>query len=126
MGTADGFGGYKNDKEFFYTYSSFIVPPSIYRFDIATGKSTLFRKTETQVDTKNFKTEQVFFTSKDGTRVPMFITYKKGINLDGSNPTLLYGYGGFNIPMTPGFSVSNAFFIEQGGIYVVVNLRGWQ
>ncbi len=124
IGTAGGFGGEKEDKEFFYTFSSFSTPPSIYRYDIASGQSVLFRKTEVKIRTEDFETKQVFFTSKDGTKVPMFLTYKKGIVLDGQNPTLIYGYGGFNIPVTPGFSTSNAFFIEQGGIYAVVNLRG--
>ncbi len=124
IGTASGFDGEKPDKEFFYTFSSFNTPPSIYRYDITGGKSSLFRKTETKMNMDAFITEQVFFTSKDGTKVPMFLTYKKGMKLDGSNPVLIYGYGGFNIPMTPSFSMSNAFFVEQGGIYAVVNLRG--
>ncbi|RYY62728.1 MAG: S9 family peptidase [Chitinophagaceae bacterium] len=124
IGTASGFGGEKEDREFFYTYTSFATPSNIYRYDIASGKSELFRSTEVKINTADFVTEQVFFKSKDGTKVPMFLTHKKGIRLDGSNPLLLYGYGGFNVPVTPGFSVSNAFFIEQGGIYVVVNLRG--
>jgi prolyl oligopeptidase len=124
IGSASGFGGEKQDKEFFYTYSSFSTPPSIYRYNIATGESTLFRKTEVKVKTDDFVTEQVFFTSRDGTKVPMFLTYKKGMERNGQNPVLIYGYGGFNIPITPGFSTSNAFFIEQGGIYVSVTLRG--
>ena len=124
IGTASGFSAEKGDNEFFYSFSSFSTPPSIFRYNIKTGQSTLFRQTETKVDTRRFMTEQVFFTSRDGTKVPMFLTYKKGMKRDGNTPVLLYGYGGFNIPMTPGFSVSNAFFIEQGGIYAVVNLRG--
>lgn len=124
IGTASDFGGERPDKEFFYMYSSFNTPPAIYRYDIATGKSTLFRKTETKMNMDDFVTEQVFFASKDGTKVPMFLTYKKGLKMDSNNPVLVYGYGGFNIPVTPGFSISNAFFIEQGGIYAVVNLRG--
>ena len=124
IGTASGFGGEKNDSEFFYTYTSFATPSNIYRYVIESGKSELFRATEVKMDLTGFVTEQVFFKSKDGTKVPMFLTYKKGIKPDGNNPLLLYGYGGFNVPVTPGFSVSNAFFIEQGGIYVVVNLRG--
>lgn len=124
IGSAGGFGAEKEDKEFYYSYSSFATPPSIYKYDIATGNSTLYKTTEVNMATDNITTEQIFFTSKDGTKVPMFLTYKKGLKKDGSNPVLLYGYGGFNIPMTPGFSVSNAFFVEQGGIYVVVNLRG--
>ena len=124
IGSASGFGGEKEDKEFFYTFSSFSTPPSIYRYIISTGQSTLFRKTEVKVKTEDFVTEQVFFTSKDGTKVPMFLTYKKGMVRNGQNPVLLYGYGGFNIPITPAFSTSNAFFVEQGGIYVSVTLRG--
>ena len=124
IGTAGGFGGDKDDKEFFYSFSSYNYPPTIFRYDIATGKSVLFRKTEVKVNTADYRTQQIFFTSKDGTKVPMFITYKKGLRLNGNNPVLLYGYGGFNIPQTPGFSISNAFFLEQGGVYAVVNLRG--
>ncbi|HEX7904789.1 MAG TPA: prolyl oligopeptidase family serine peptidase [Chitinophagaceae bacterium] len=124
IGTAGGFGGKKKDKEFFYTFTSFNYPPTIFRYDIASGNSSVFRKTETKFDPASFETKQLFFTSKDGTKVPMFVTYKKGLQLDGNNPVLLYGYGGFNIPMTPGFSISNAFFMEQGGVYAQVNLRG--
>jgi prolyl oligopeptidase len=124
LGTASGFSAEKEDKDFFYTYSSFNTPPAIYRYEIASGQSSLFRSTKINMNTDNFVTEQTFFTSKDGARVPIFLTHKKDIKLDGNNPVLLYGYGGFNIPVTPGFSISNAFFIEQGGIYAVVNLRG--
>jgi prolyl oligopeptidase len=124
IGTASGFDGEKEDREFFYSYNSFNTPPAIYRYDIKTGKSTLFRKTKVNMNTDQFITEQVFVNSKDGTRVPVFLTYKKGLEMNGRNPLLLYGYGGFNIPMTPSFSISNAFFMEQGGIYAVVNLRG--
>lgn len=124
IGSAGGFAGEKGDKEFFYTYSSFSMPPSIYRYNIATGQSSLFRKTEVKIKTDDFITEQVFFTSKDGTEVPMFLTYKKGMVRNGQNPVLIYGYGGFNISITPSFSTSNAFFVEQGGIYVSVTLRG--
>jgi prolyl oligopeptidase len=124
IGSAGGFGGYRDDKEIFYTYNSFDYPPSIFRYNIATGQTTLFRKSEVKINADNYQTVQSFFTSKDGTKVPMFITYKKGLQLNGNNPVLLYGYGGFNIPMTPGFSISNAFFLEQGGVSVIVNLRG--
>ncbi|TXI34557.1 MAG: S9 family peptidase [Niabella sp.] len=124
IGSAGGFGAEKESKDFYYSFSSFATPPSIYKFDIASGKSELYKTTELKMNTSDITTEQIFFTSKDGTKVPMFLTYKKGMKRNGSNPVLLYGYGGFNIPMTPGFSVSNAFFVEQGGIYVVVNLRG--
>lgn len=124
IGTAGGFGGKKKDTEFFYVFTSFNYPPTIFHYDIKTGKSDLFRKSEAKFNPADFETKQVFFTSKDGTKVPMFLTYKKGMKQDGNNPVLLYGYGGFNIPMTPGFSISNAFFMEQGGIYAQVNLRG--
>ncbi|HSN10409.1 MAG TPA: prolyl oligopeptidase family serine peptidase [Hanamia sp.] len=124
IGTAGGFGAHKKDKELFYSYSSFDYPASIFRYDIETGKSTLFRKSEAKVNADNYQTLQSFCFSKDGTKVPMFITYKKGLKLDGNNPVLMYGYGGFNIALTPGFSISNAFFLEQGGVFVEVNLRG--
>jgi prolyl oligopeptidase len=124
IGTASGFGGKRNQSSFFYTFTSYTYPPTIFSYDIATGVSTVFRKTETAFDSEAYETRQVFFTSKDGTKVPMFITGKKGFQLNGANPVLLYGYGGFNIAQTPGFSISNAFWLEQGGLYVVVNLRG--
>lgn len=124
IGTAGGFGGEKADNEFFYSFTSFTSPSTIYRYNIKSGESTVFRKTEVKFNQDDYETKQVFFASKDGTKVPMFLSYKKGLQLNGKNPVLLYGYGGFNIPMTPGFSVSNLFFMEQGGIYVTVNLRG--
>jgi prolyl oligopeptidase len=124
IGSASGFSGKRSDKDLFYTYTSFTTPNSIFRLNAETGESTLFRKSEVQFDTYAFVTEQIFFTSKDGTKVPMFATYKKGLVKNGANPVLLYGYGGFNIPLTPYFSISNLFFMEQGGIYVSVNLRG--
>lgn len=124
IGTAGGFGGKTEDKILFYTYTSYVAPPTIYKYDINSGKSDVFRKTEVKFNPADYETKQVFFTSKDGTKVPMFLSYKKGIKQDGKNPVLLYGYGGFNIPSTPGFSVSNLFFMEQGGIFAVVNLRG--
>lgn len=124
IGTASGFGGKVEDKEFFYTFTSFVAPPTIYKYDIPSGKSDIFRKSEVKFNPADYETKQVFFTSKDGTKVPIFLSYRKGLRLNGQNPVLLYGYGGFNIPMTPGFSVSNLFFMEQGGIYAVVNLRG--
>jgi prolyl oligopeptidase len=123
-GSAGGFGGYVTDKEIFYTYTSFDYPPAIFRYNIATGQTNLFRKSEIKINADNYQTVQSFFISKDGTRVPMFITYKRGLKLDGNNPVLLYGYGGFNIPLTPSFSIVNAFFLEQGGVSVMVNLRG--
>ncbi|WP_333862083.1 prolyl oligopeptidase family serine peptidase [Chitinophaga sp.] len=124
IGAAGGFGGKKEDGQFFYTFSSFVAPPTIYKYDIKSGKSELFRKSEVKFNQDDYETKQVFFTSKDGTKVPVFLSHRKGLKLNGQNPVLLYGYGGFNIPMTPSFSVSNLFFMEQGGIYAVVNLRG--
>ena len=124
IGTVSGFDGKKEDKALFYTFTSYTYPPTIFTYNIETGESVLFRKTETAFQSEAYETQQVFFTSKDGTRVPMFITGKKGFKLDGNNPVLLYGYGGFNISQTPGFSISNAYWMEQGGLYVVVNLRG--
>lgn len=124
IGTAGGFGGKKDDKDFFYSYTSFNTPPTIYHYTIATGKSELFRRPEVKINPDDYVTVQSFFKSKDGVSVPMFITYKKGLKLDGNNPTLIYGYGGFNIALTPAFSISNAFFLEQGGVYVQVSLRG--
>ena len=124
LGTAFGFGGEKKDKELFFSYSSFSTPNSIYRYELATGKTTLIRKNEPKISTANLVTQQVFFKSKDGTRVPMFLTYKKGMLKNGDNPVMMYGYGGFNVALTPSFSTSLAFFIQQGGIYASVNLRG--
>ncbi len=124
IGTAGGFDGNREDNELFYTYSSFNYPPAIFHYTISNGQTELFRKAEAKINADNYQTVQSFFTSKDGAKVPMFITYKKGLKLNGNNPTLIYGYGGFNIPSTPGFSISNAFFLEQGGVYVLVNLRG--
>ncbi len=124
IGSAGGFGAEKDEKEFYYTYSSFVTPATIYKYDIRTGKSTLFSKAQVKFNPDEYETKQVFFPSKDGTKVPMFISGKKGFKLDGNNPVLIYGYGGFNIPQTPGFSVSNLYFMEQGGLYAVVCLRG--
>lgn len=124
LGTISGFGTYKKEQDFYYTFTSFTTPSEIYHFDIASGKSSLYKKSEIKINTDQFETKQVFVNSKDGTQVPMFITYKKGIKLDGNNPTMLYAYGGFNISLTPSFSVSNIVFMEQGGIYCVANLRG--
>lgn len=124
IGSAGGFGGKQKDTETFYSYSSYNAPPTIYRYDMKTGKSTLFRKSEVKFDPSAFEVKQIFYTSKDGTKVPMFVIHKKGIKLDGKNPTLLYGYGGFNISMTPGFSVARLPWLEMGGVYVVANIRG--
>ncbi len=124
IGTAAGFGGKANDPETFYTFSSFATPPSIYRYDVATGESKLLRQAKVKFDPTAYEVKQVFYPSKDGTKVPMFIAHKKGLKLDGTNPTLLYGYGGFNISLTPSFSVSRLQWMEMGGIYAVANLRG--
>lgn len=124
LGTASGFGCRRENDVFFYTFTSFTYPATSFRYDIKTGKSTLYQKPSVKFDPAGFETKQVFYTSKDGTKVPMFITHKKGLKLDGSNPTLLYAYGGFNINITPAFSVANMVFIENGGVYCVANLRG--
>jgi prolyl oligopeptidase len=124
IGTAGGFGARKEDKDFFYSFTSYNYPTSIFRYNVATGVSSLFRKPDVKFNPEDFEVKQVFFTSKDGTKIPMFLTYKKGTVLNGQNPLLMYGYGGFNINETPAFSVSNLFFVEQGGIYADVVLRG--
>jgi prolyl oligopeptidase len=125
LGTASGFGGKKDDKFIFYTFQSFNVPPSIYRYDIATRKSTLVRMPEIpDFKSTDYETKQVFYTSKDGTRVPMFLVHKKGLKLDGNNPTLLYGYGGFNNTIPPSFSPLRIALLEQGVIYASANIRG--
>lgn len=124
IGSAGGFGGRRSYTEAFYTYSSFNAPPTIYRYDMKSGKSTMFRKAGAKVDPDAYEVKQVFYPSKDGTKIPMFLTYKKGIKLDGTNPTLLYGYGGFNIPQTPGFSIGRVAWLEMGGVYAVACIRG--
>ncbi len=124
IGSAGGFDGKRKDRETFYTFTSFTTPATIYRYDMVTGESTLFRQPQVDFNSKDYQTQQVFYPSQDGTRIPMFITHKKGIELDGNNPTYLYAYGGFNISLTPSFSVSNLIWLEMGGIYAVSNLRG--
>jgi prolyl oligopeptidase len=124
IGSAGGFGGKRFDAETFYSYSSFNAPPTIYRYDMRSGKSTLFRQAKVGIDPANYEVKQVFYPSKDGTKVPMFIVHKRGLKLDGSNPTILYGYGGFNIPSTPGFSIARMVWLEMGGVYAVANIRG--
>ncbi len=124
IGDAFGFTGRRKDKETFFAYTSFITPTSIYRYDFTTGKSAIFRQPKMDFRAEDYETKQVFYTSKDGTRVPMFISHKKGLNLDGQNPTYLYGYGGFDIALTPNFSVSNLAWMEMGGVYALANLRG--
>jgi len=124
IGTATGFGAYKEDKEFFYTFSNFTTPGTIYCYDIAKATSALYKKPNLKFNTDNYETKQVFYPSTDGTKVPMFIVHKKGIKLDGNNPVYLYAYGGFQISLTPGFSLSRMLFLEKGGIYVQPSLRG--
>ena len=124
IGTAEGFGGKRKYKETFYAFTSFTIPTTIYRYDLSAAKSAVFRQPKVDFDSSKYETKQVFFTSKDGTRVPMFITAKKGLKLDGQNPALLYAYGGFNISLTPAFSVGNAVWLEMGGVYAQPNLRG--
>ncbi len=124
LGTAFGFSGDKEDALIFYTFTSFTYPPTIYKYDIASGKSDIWQKSDVKFNPEEYETKQVFYNSKDGTKVPMFLVYKKGIKLDGNNPTLLYGYGGFNISLTPSFSTSRLILLENGGIFVMANIRG--
>jgi prolyl oligopeptidase len=124
IGSAGGFGGKRSDTETFYSFTSYTSPGTIFRHDMKTGTSTVFRQAKVDFKSSDYVTRQVFYNSKDGTRVPMFISHKKGLKLDGINPTLLYGYGGFNISLTPGFSVANLAWMAMGGVYAVPNLRG--
>lgn len=124
IGSAGGFGGKRYDTETFYTYTSFTTPNTIYRYDMVSGESTLFRQPNVEFNPEEYETKQVFYSSKDGTQVPMFITHKKGLELDGNNPTYLYGYGGFNVSLTPNFSISRLVWMEMGGVYAIANLRG--
>ena len=124
IGSVSGLSGKRTDTETFYSFTGFTTPGTIYRYDLKAGASSIFRRPNFECDPSRFETTQVFYESKDGTRVPMFITHKKGLKLDGNNPTLLYGYGGFNISITPSFSVSRLVWLELGGVYAVANLRG--
>ena len=124
IGSIGGFGGESEDTETFYTVTSYTTPATIYHYDVLKNKSTIYKKSEINFNSDDYVTEQKFYTSKDGTRVPIFITHKKGIKMDGNNPTLLYGYGGFNISLTPSFSVTRIAWLEQGGVLAVANLRG--
>ena len=124
IGTAGGFGGKRSDTETFYTFTSFTVPGTVYRYDVAAGRSSVWRQPKMAFDSSKYETRQVFYNSRDGTRIPMFITHRKGLRLNGRNPTYLYGYGGFNISLTPAFSVANAGWLEMGGVYAMPNLRG--
>ena len=124
IGTAGGFGGKIDDPETFYSFVSFTVAPTIYRYDVNANSTSVFRASKVAFNPAEYETKQVFYPSKDGTKVPMFLTYKKGLKLDGTNPTYLYGYGGFNSPMTPFFSVGMQVWMEMGGVLAVANLRG--
>jgi len=124
IGTATGFGSKKEEKELFYMFTSYVYPTTIFKYSVVTGKSEVYKKPGVDFDPSKYESKQVFFTSKDGTRVPMIITYKKGLVLNGKNPALLYGYGGFNISLTPAFSTSVVVLLEQGAVYAVPNLRG--
>ena len=124
IGTISGFGSKKEETELYYSFTNYVTPGSIYKYDVSTGTSELFRKSKIDFNSDNFVSKQIFYTSKDGTKVPMIITHKKGLKLNGKNPTILYGYGGFNISLTPSFSITNSVWMEQGGVFAVPNLRG--
>ncbi|XMO88002.1 prolyl oligopeptidase family serine peptidase [Algibacter sp. AS12] len=124
LGTSIGFGSKKDELSCYFSFSNYCTPSSIYKFDLKTGNYTLYWQPSIDFNTNNFESHQVFYTSKDGTKIPMIITHKKGINLNGKNPTILYGYGGFNISLTPAFSITNAVWLEQGGVLAVPNIRG--
>jgi len=124
LGTADGFYAKKEEKELYYTFASYVNPSTIYKLDIAGGKTELYKQSKVQFKPEDYESKQVFYSSKDGTKIPMIITYKKGLELNGKNPCLLYGYGGFSVSLTPWFSTSSIILLENGGIYAVANLRG--
>jgi prolyl oligopeptidase len=124
IGSAGGFSGKTEDTELYYTFTNYINPPTIYKLNIESGVSELYRKSDVKFNPDDFESNQIFYYSKDGTRVPMIITHKKGLNKNGKNPTMLYGYGGFNVSRTPVFSIATISFLEQGGIYAVPNIRG--
>ncbi|KPH64325.1 prolyl oligopeptidase family serine peptidase [Pseudoalteromonas neustonica] len=124
VGTARGFGGKKESSTLYYSFANYTTPGNTYSFDVNTGQSDVYRKSGAKFDSAQYTSEQVFYTSKDGTKVPMIISYKKDVKLDGTNPTILYGYGGFNASLTPSFSSTVAAWLEQGGVYAVANIRG--
>ena len=124
VGTAGGFGGKKNDKTLYYSFTNYTTPGTIYALEPKSGKSTVYARPKVDFNSEEYESNQVFYTSKDGTKIPMIITYKKGVKLNGQNPTMLYGYGGFNVSLTPSFSIANAVWMENGGVYAVPNLRG--
>ncbi len=124
IGTASGFGAKKGEKELYFTFTSYVYPPTIFKYNIESGQSEIYKKSGVEFDPEKYESKQIFYKSKDGTKIPMIITYKKGIELNRKNPTMLYAYGGFSISLTPAFSTSNIILLEQGGIYAVPNLRG--
>lgn len=124
VGSIGGFGTKKEEKELYYSFTNYTTPGSIYKYEIESGESELYQKPNIDFNSDNFVSRQVFYKSKDGTKIPMIITHKKGLQLDGTNPTMLYGYGGFNISLTPSFSTANTVWLENGGVYAVANLRG--
>ncbi len=124
VGTAGGFGGRWDDDEIYYIYTSYVYPSTIFKYSIETGASEVYKESGVKFDPEQYESKQIFYTSKDGTKIPMIITHKKGIELNGQNPTMLYGYGGFNVSLTPSFRTSNIVLMENGGIYAVANLRG--
>lgn len=124
VGTASGFGGKAKDKELYFSFTNYVTPGTTYTFFPESGKSSVYVKPKVDFNSENYESKQVFYTSKDGTKVPMIITHKKGLKLNGKNPTILYGYGGFNVSLTPSFGIANAVWLEMGGIYAVSNLRG--
>ena len=124
IGTASGFGGKLENKDLYFSFTNYTTPSTIYKLNPKTGISEVYKKPNIDFDSNKFESKQIFYTSKDGTKVPMIITYKKGIVLNGKNPTILYGYGGFNISITPSFSTANAVWMENGGVYAIPNIRG--
>ena len=124
IGTASGFNGKTKDAELYFSFTNYTTPATIYSFNADGGISSVYKKPIVDFKSENYVSSQVFFASKDGTKIPMIITHKKGLQLDGNNPTILYGYGGFNISLTPSFSIANAVWLEMGGIYAVANMRG--
>ena len=124
VGSASGFGGKKQEKDFYFGFTNYITPGSSYKYNVESGKYNLYWKPKIDFNPEDYESKQVFYTSNDGTKIPMIITYKKGLVLNGKNPTLLYAYGGFNISITPSFSIANCVWMEQGGIYAVPNIRG--
>src|SRR5690606_26529931 len=124
LGSAGGFGGRMEDTVLYYSFTNYVYPSTIFKYSIADGTSEVYKKSGVKFDPENYESKQVFYQSKDGTKVPMIITHKKGLKLDGTNPTYLYAYGGFNVSLTPSFSTSTIVLLENGGIMAVANLRG--